>query len=48
MIKDWSNFLNEKYKSKKLPFKSREIREFEVVKQQPALIKYRETFNGRW
>lgn len=48
MIKDWSNFIDDKYRSKKLPFKSREIQEFEVVKQHPALVRYRETFNGAW
>ncbi|XP_023028220.2 uncharacterized protein [Leptinotarsa decemlineata] len=48
MVKDWSSFLDEKYKSKKLPCKSREIREFEVLKEHPALIRNRQKFNGPW
>lgn len=39
MVKGWSNFLDEKYNNKKLPCKSRDIREFEVVKVHPAFIK---------
>ncbi|XP_074041530.1 uncharacterized protein [Leptinotarsa decemlineata] len=49
---DWvtvfQNARYEKYKSKKLPCKSREIREFEVLKEHPALIRNRQKFNGPW
>lgn len=48
MVKDWSNFLDEKYSAKKLPCKSRQIRELEIMKEHPALMRTRETFNGHW
>lgn len=48
MVKDWSTFLDEKYSSKKLPCKTREIKELEVTKAQPSFIRTRETYNGHW
>lgn len=48
MIRGWSVYLDEKYKSKKLPFASRSVREFMVEKEHPILLKYRLSYNGGW
>ncbi|CAH1112596.1 unnamed protein product [Psylliodes chrysocephalus] len=47
IFQQWTEHLNKFYK-KKASFPIQSIRQFEVSKEHPRLIKYRDTYNGTW
>ncbi|CAH1099355.1 unnamed protein product [Psylliodes chrysocephalus] len=47
IFQQWTNHLSKYYK-KKCPFPIRPIRELELTKEHPRLIKYRDSYNGHW
>lgn len=47
IFQKWTEHLNKFYK-KKATFPIQSIRQFEVSKEHPRLIKYRDTYNGSW
>lgn len=47
IFQKWTEHLNKFYK-KKANFPIQSIRQFEVLKEHPRIIKYRDTYNGIW
>nr|XP_023012891.1 uncharacterized protein LOC111502940 [Leptinotarsa decemlineata] len=48
IFRQWSQQLTALYQKKKCPFPTRPIRELEITKEHPRLMRYRCSFNGMW